>query len=349
MRPSILLQGFERRLAATGASRKTQQAYLFQLEQLLSAAHRQGLEPGQGLVELFRNGSLLGRALVDDQAVRGGTLSRWTLAQHRAAVRAFGRLMAPELRRALGAEPEEVIIAALRSVAERVGGGYRLTGGTRRRRGGRAPEAVEVHAIIAAASSAAGGFQGRRNRAFLTLLHETGSRANALRVLDGRDIFELPCGRLRLLLHAKGHRERREVEVSENAARLLREYVGAFNGHAAYAGRPERIGIGDPGPFWRSTFGQRWSYSHLARTFDRACFASGSHAYSLHALRRAFASDAASRLPRHVVAAAGGWQGLDRLDNHYVQPRMLTIARKLGYRAADTLELPTDEQAALPV
>ena len=111
---------------------------------------------------------------------------------------------------------------------------------------------AEVQAIIAAAA-AIGGFQRRRNRAYLTLLHETGSRVNALREIDGQDIIELPNGRLRVLLHAKGRRERREVEVSERASQLLGDYVGAFNGQAAYAGRPERIGIGEPGPFWRST------------------------------------------------------------------------------------------------
>jgi hypothetical protein len=50
-----------------------------------------------------------------------------------------------------------------------------------------------------------------------------------------------------------------------------------------------------------------------------------------------------------VVAAAGGWQGLERLDNHYVQPRLATISRKLGYCPRDALELRTDEHAGLPV
>src|SRR5688572_6087646 len=139
----VLVEAFCRRLAATGASRKAQQAYVFQLEQLLAAAHRQGPEPGQGLSEVLRNTALLGRALSDDRGARCRTLSRWTLAQRRAGVRAFARLMAPELRQALQAEPEEVVIAALRGVAERVGGGYHLSGGMPRRRGGRAPEADE--------------------------------------------------------------------------------------------------------------------------------------------------------------------------------------------------------------
>jgi integrase len=345
---AALLASFRRRLAATGASRKAQQAYLFQMEQLVAAAHRHRLQPEQGLADMFRDAALLGLALVDDRAAHGGTLSRWTLAQRRAAVRAFARLMAPDLRPALSIEPEEVVITALRRVAERVGGGYRLSGGAPRRRGGPAPTATEVQAIIATAASV-GKFHGKRNRAFLTLLHETGTRANALRQIDGQDIIELPDGRLRLLLHAKGRRERREVEVSKYASQLLREYVGAFNGQAAYAGRPEHIGFGEAGPFWRSTWRQQWAYANVAGTFERACLASGSHAYSLHALRRGFASDAASRLPRHVVAAAGGWQGLARLDNHYVQPRMPTIAQKLGYHPKDETKLLTDDRARLPL
>lgn len=297
---------------------------------------------------VFQDEALLGRALVDDSAIGGARLSRWTLAQRRAAVRSFARLMAPELRPALSAEPEEVVTAALRGVAKRVGGGYRLTGGAPRRRGGRAPSATEVEAIIAAAGAAA-GFQGRRNRAFFTLLHESGSRVNALREADGRDIIALPDGRLRLFLHAKGRPERREVDVSAHAGQLLGEYVGAFNGLAAYAGRGERIGIGEAGPFWRSTWWQQWGYANVARTFEHACVASGAHAYSLHALRRAFASDAASHLPRHIVAQAGGWQGLERLDNHYIQPRTSAIAWKLGYPAVDDSKPATDDRAALPV
>ena len=64
-------------------------------------------------------------------------------------------------------------------------------------------------------------------------------------------------------------------------------------------------------------------------------------AFTPHALRRAFATDAASVLPRHTVAQAGGWKGLERLDDHYVQPRNATIREKLhrGDRQADPLML----------
>ena len=49
-----------------------------------------------------------------------------------------------------------------------------------------------------------------------------------------------------------------------------------------------------------------------------------------YVLRRAFATDATSVLPRHTVAQAGGWHGLERLDDHYVQPRGTTIREKLA-------------------
>jgi integrase len=341
-----LTQGFQRRLAATGASRKTQQSYVFQLERLLVAARRLGLGQSAGLAEVFHDQALLGSAIIDDRSSGGARLSRWTLAQRRAAVRAFARLMAPELRPLLGMEPEAVVIGALRRVAERVGGGYRLSGGQPRRRGGRVPTPAETAAILAEAARAA-GFKGKRNRAFLTLLRETGSRVNALRELQGRDILILPNGRVRLMLHAKGQRERREVEVSQEAADMLFDYIGMFNREAGLAGSLERVSVGQPGPVWRSSWRLQWAYPGIVETFEQACLAAGVHAYRLHSIRRAFATDAASILPRHVVARAGGWQGLQRLDNHYIQPRADPVLRKL--RAMPSAEVlgPDHQHAAV--
>ena len=39
---------------------------------------------------------------------------------------------------------------------------------------------------------------------------------------------------------------------------------------------------------------------------------------------------AATVLPRHTVAQAGGWQGVRRLDDHYIQARGATIRDKLS-------------------
>jgi len=52
-------------------------------------------------------------------------------------------------------------------------------------------------------------------------------------------------------------------------------------------------------------------------------------AFSPHALRRFFATEAASALPRHVVALAGGWQGVERLDDHYIRPHTADLWAKL--------------------
>ena len=343
-----LIEGFVRRLEMVGASAKTREAYIFQLTQLVAAGRRHGLRERHGLITLFRDERLLGLALTDDESAGGGMLSRWTLAQRRTAVRSFARLMAPELRSLLAEEPEAVVVRALRRVAERVGGGYRLTGGTPRHRGGRAPTPAEVDAIVEEVGKAP-GFKGARNRAFFTLLYETGSRVNALRGLSGDAIIVVPGGRMRLMLHAKGQAASREVELGDQAAALLLDYVDAFNLQAMIAGRTERICFGDPGPVWRSWWGIQWAYRGVVEAFEQARLVAGTHAYTLHALRRGFATEAASTLPRHVVVRACGWQGLERLDNHYIRPRVESIVDKLAGRPGQD-HLPMEARdAAAPV
>ena len=199
--------------------------------------------------DLVRDEELLGRVLVDDTAPTLGTrLSRWTLAQRRSAIRDFVTLMRPELMALLGEDPHDRLDRALRAVAERVGAGYRLTGGAPRRRGGRAP------------SGRRSGRTGRRragswlssalrNRAFFTILAETGARVNALRQLDGADCVEMPSGRLRLFLHEKGKAEPREVELSREAADCVtrvRRGVQLSGSRPTVAGArpPRRAGAG---------------------------------------------------------------------------------------------------------
>jgi len=267
--------------------------------------------------------------LVDDESIHRSQLSRWTLAQRRSAVRSFAGLMRPELLAALGEDPHLVVDRALRSVAERVGGGYRLGGGAARRRGGIAPTQGEVDSVLIAVGCAP-GFEGLRNRAFFAILAATGCRVNALRLLDGADCVAMPNGRRRLYLHEKGKAERREVELSADTALDLHDYVQAFNRYAAARGRQARVRPGEPGAIWRNAAGQRWGYASVAESLRAGCSGAGISPCTPHALRRAFASDAASRLPRHVVAQAGGWKGLERLDDHYVQPREPTIWEKLS-------------------
>jgi integrase len=272
---------------------------------------------------------LLGRALVDDTSTTGRRLSKWTLAQRRSAIRSFANLMRPELLALLEEEPAPVVDRALRLVAERIGGGYRLTGGAPRRRGGYAPNSEDINAVLLSLGNAP-GFTGLRNRAFFAILASTGCRVNALLRLDGTECLLLPNGRLRLYLHEKGKGERREVELSRNAVQDLYDYMAALNQIGANRLRGTRVQIGEPGTVWRNARGDRWGYGAVLEALKDGCLKTGVPAFTPHALRRSFATDAASRLPRHVVAQAGGWRGLDRLDDHYVQAREPTIWDKMN-------------------
>jgi len=272
----------------------------------------------------------LGRTLVDETAPTLGTrLSKWTLAQRRSAIRSFVTLMRPELLRLLGEEPNTRLDRALRAVAQRLGAGWRLTGGAPRRRGGRAPSAGQVGEVLVAVKRAP-GYLGARNLAFFTILAETGARFNALRELDGADCIEMPSGRLRIFLHEKGKAAPREVELSRDATDRLRSYADAFNYVAAVRRWPARIRLGQPGTVWRNSSRGCWSGEDIRATLRAGCSAAEVPEITPHALRRAFATDAASVLPRHTVAQAGGWTGLDRLDDHYVQPRGEAIREKLS-------------------
>ncbi len=323
-----LMPAYLRRLAARGAAPKGTAAYHYQLRAILRVTARLA---GRTVTigHLFADPALLGHALVDDVAQGGAArLSKWTLAQRRSAIRSFVTLMRPELLRLLSEDPHTVLDRALRHVAERVGGGYRLTGGEPRRRGGQSPILSDIAAVIAEAGRAP-GFLGARNRAFFGILATTGTRLNALRQLDGADCVVVPSGRLRLFLHEKGKAERREVELSRDLAADLSDYIEAFNRHTSWGRRLGRIELGAPGAVWRNSGRGTWPEHDVRATLRAACTAAGVPEFTPHALRRAFATDAASRLPRHVVALAGGWQGIERLDDHYVRPRQSTIWLKL--------------------
>jgi integrase len=346
-----LLTTFLRRLAAQGRAPKGQAAYRYHLRSTLTIASRLAGRP-MSCVDLFEDERLLGRALVDDTAPTLGTQSsKWTLAPRRSAWRSFAGLMRPELLRLLGEDPHERLDRALRAVAERVGGGYRLTGGAPRRRGGRAPSDPEIRAILDAVD-AEPGYRGARNLAFFTILAETGCRVNALRTLDGADCVEMPTGRLRIFLHEKGKAEPREIELSREAAGAVHAYMAAFNRHAALRRWPLRVQLGAAGAVWRNSARGCWSENDLRATLRVGCVAAEVPTLTPHAFRRAFATDAASVLPRHTVARAGGWQGLERLDDHYVQPRAATILAKLdqarGGTSGDETGVSEQHAAASP-
>jgi len=323
-----LLATYLRRLAARGAAPKGFSAYRYQLHCLLAVAERHA---GRtiNIHDLMRDASLLGRALVDDVAPASGRqLSRWTLAQRRSAVRSFVSLMQPELAAFLNEDPHDVLDRALRCVARRVGTGYRLTGGSPRRRGGYAPPSAEIDAVIEAAGQGP-GFISLRDAVFFSILAKTGTRVNALRELDGTDCVTMPSGHIRLFVHAKGKDEEREIELDHALSNAFRAYADAFNQHSTVNGWRVRIGVGQPGPAWRNGARGRWSYQTIRTNLRAACARADVEPFSPHALRRGFATNAATTLPRHVVALAGGWQGLERLDDHYIQPRKADMMAKL--------------------
>lgn len=336
------VRAYLRRLAARGASAETMSAYRSQLRATLRAASRLN---GSSIASahLFENPHLLGRALVDDNSANGLQLSKWTLAQRRSAIRSFANLMRPELLALLGEEPGSVVDRALRSVAERIGAGYRLNGGTPRRRGGYAPSRDEVAAVLQCLGRAPDVI-GLRNSAFFGILAATGCRVNALRELEGTNCLVLPDGRVRIYLHEKGKNERREVELRSEAASDLRRYIDAFNRLAARRAWQARVQMGKQGAVWRNSVGHRWGYASLLKTLRDGCANAGVTPFEPHALRRAFASDAASVLPRPVVAQAGGWKGIDRLDDHYIQPRGTTVWEKLTRIGRGTSLAPSEAE-----
>lgn len=334
------MRTYLRRHAARGTAAKGVDAYRYQLGATVRAASRLS-GSSVAVMDLFRDASLLGRSLVDDRSSNGSRLSKWTLAQRRSAIRSFATLMRPELLVLLGEEPADVVDRALHSVAERIGPGYRLTGGAPRQRGGRAPSREEVTAVLRCLGLAP-DLAGLRNRAFFGILAATGCRVNALRTLDGTDCLVLPNGRMRIYLHEKGKIERREVELSREAACDLMQYTAAFNHLAASRRWKSRAGPGKPGAVWRNSAGSRWGYASVLKTLKDGCIRAGVPEFTPHALRRAFASDAASLLPRHVVALAGGWKGLGRLDDHYIQSHETTIWAKLNRLGQDPILTTTE-------
>jgi hypothetical protein len=128
--------------------------------------------------------------------------------------------------------------------------------------------------------------------------------------------------------------------LSRAAASALGEYAAAFNYLAATRRCHVRVHIGQPGPVWRNSTCGRWSYEAVRDTLRVGCLAAEVLPFAPHALRRAFATDAAGVLPRHTVARAGGWQGLERLDDHYVQPRDAAIRDKLAREGRSSEESP---------
>ena len=325
---------YESRLAAARGRRSVETYRWLRREVQALASTRAGREVG--IVELFRRPDLLGQALATDRRGSGtGRASKSTIAHRRTAMRSVAILLRPELRAQISRKPLDVIDEALRAVAERVGCGYRIAGGTPRTRGGPTPTPDEVQGILAALG-ATPGWAGLRDGAFFRLLGTTAARVNALRSLDGRDCVRLPDGRTRLLLHQKNGREPHEAELNLQAAAALQRYLAAHNQWATATGLAAPIVLGAPGPVWRSPRGRMWTGRAVRQALRRACAAAGVPDYTPHAFRRFCATQAAERLPRWQAAVAGGWRGTERFDAHYVRPREEALWRKLAAGPAPT-------------
>ena len=135
------------------------------------------------LGELFALPDLLGLALTNERNPDGARISKSTLAHRGTAMRSVATLLYVELAGAIGRDRHAVLDQALRGAAERVGGGFRIAGGSPRRHGGPTPGMAEITAIIEAVGEPE-GWLGLRNRAFLTILAATGLRVNALRAIS---------------------------------------------------------------------------------------------------------------------------------------------------------------------
>lgn len=217
------LEEYRRRLIDFGVADKTVRSYLYQIDRIVEAAGESA-----DIMHLFLSPKILGRALVSDRSKQGSRLSKWTLDQGRAGIRSFSKLMAPELRRLTGREPDEIVNEALRLVAVRRGSRYYLPGGRPRQRGGPAPTSEAISDTIEETARAQ-GFKGCRDRAFFTVLYGSGARVNALRKARCSDLVILPGGSIRMMLHEKGRSLPREVLLSSPAAELLVDYIDALS------------------------------------------------------------------------------------------------------------------------
>ena len=165
----------------------TVKKYAWTLEQCLRLVEEQAGRPLR-VGKLLSDGAMLGYVCSISKRPQGGPpISAWTAAHRRTVLRAAAGTLAPELR-ALGLnEPIQHVNRAIQQVAEKVGGGYRLSVGKPRHRGRPAPSASELDALLADLG-ADEGWAGQRNALFFGILAATGMRVQALLEVDGRDI-----------------------------------------------------------------------------------------------------------------------------------------------------------------
>ena len=297
------------------------------------------------LTGLFREPLLLGAILVSAKRAGGGPeVSGWTVANRRTAMRSVAGLLAPELEAAGISEPSSVVDDALRACAERVGMRYRLPKAPVRNRGGRAPSPAEVRAVTEAMREEP-GWAGRRDALLVELLFLVGCRVNAAVALRGASVTRRPDGRGLMHVHAKHHRDSGEFLIPAALTREIDDYVSDFNSWSRARGLGIRVGVGIPGPLWRSHTGRPLGYRSFVTRLAAACQRAGVERVTPHALRRAFASTATESLDRATVARAGGWMNSRLMDAHYMQRTVDVAKRKVAeatrrQRHRDDVDLP---------
>ena len=293
------------------------------------------------LIGLFREPLLLGAILVAAERAGGGSeVSGWTVANRRTAMRSVAGLLAPELEAAGISEPSSVVDEALRACAERVGMRYRLPKAPVRNRGGHAPSPADVRAVMTAMREEP-GWAGRRDAILVELMFVTGCRVNAALGLLGASITRRTGGRGLIQVHAKHHRDSGEFLIPAALMRQIDNYVSDFNSWSRARSLGMRVGVGIPGPLWRSHTGRPFRYRPFVARLTAACRRAGVERLTPHAFRHAFASTATESLDRATVARAGGWSSPRLMDAHYMERTMDVAKRKVA--EATRRERPADD------
>ena len=184
------------------------------------------------------------------------------------------------------------------------------------------PPQEDVARFLAVASHWRQAYAGPQLAAAAALCLYHGLRAVSVLAVDGTD---LRWHRSSLFLKkkekaVKGKRESQEIELRPEGVAFMLRCAASYNSHATAMGRRDRIGVGVPGPFFRSLTGRRWLYDSFLTACWRCCDDAGVPRFSPHALRRLYASrKGAAAWSVHEAALAGGWKNEGVFLRHYAR------------------------------
>jgi hypothetical protein len=207
----------------------------------------------------------------------------------------------------------------------------------------------EEAALVLDELASAAGWAGYRNAAIATILRRRGQRISALLELDGANVHRLPDGRIRIIVRAKSARQPAELDLPPDLAMAMSAYVDDFNAWARKHGLAIKVGFGMHGAFWRHDTGHRLTCRVWTRILKHAAVQRGVTPFPSHGFRRAFATEATQALPRSVAALAGGWTSNRRMDDHYVQPSLTKLRRRLANLRGDEPGSNADNLAGVKV